>query len=46
MRAFSVVFRDVLTDELYGGVVNQQELTALVNNSAVKICCCAEIWRG
>ena len=46
MKAFSVVFRDVLTDKLYSGVMNQRELTALVNNSAVKICCCTEIWRG
>ena len=46
MKAFSVMFRDVLTDKLQAGVVNQQELIALIKNTAITICCCSEIWRG
>ena len=45
MKAFSVVFRDIATDQLYAGVVNQEELAKLVCCTSVKVCCCHEIWR-
>ena len=44
MKAFSVVFRDNATGQLYGGIVDQQELTRMVNNSAITICATRQIW--
>ena len=44
MKAFSVVFRDNATGTLYGGIVDQQELTRMVNNSAITICVTRQIW--
>jgi hypothetical protein len=44
MKAFSVVFRDNITGQLYGGIVDQQELTRLVNNTAITVCVTRQIW--
>lgn len=43
MKAFSVVFRDKLTDKLYSGIVDKEELIRLVNNEAIKICVTTEL---
>lgn len=44
MKAFSVVFRDNITGQLCGGIVDQQELARLVNNTAITVCVTRQIW--
>lgn len=44
MKAFSVVFRDNITGQLYGGIVDQQELARLVGNTAITVCVTRQIW--
>ena len=44
MKAFSVVFRDNATGQLYGGIVDQQELARLIGNTAITVCVTRQIW--
>ena len=43
MKIFSVTFRDKSTGKLYGGIVNQEELTKLVNNDTIVVCVTREV---